>query len=76
MAKKQLQLCLTLNAERDFQGTPSEATKRKNESINKPSNAVIYSHLNHLFSADGSFYIPNDHEKKLLIRRFLNIIIN
>jgi len=58
MAKKRLQLCLNLNAERDFQVTPSEATKRKNESINKPSNAVIYSHLNHLFRADGNVYIP------------------
>ena len=63
MAKKQPQSFLTLNAERDFQVTSSEATKRKNESINKHSKTVIYSHLSRLFCAGGSVCIPSYYEK-------------
>jgi hypothetical protein len=77
MAKKQPQSCLTLNAERDFQDTPTEAPKSKNESINKPSKTVIYSHVNHLFFAGESVCIPSDYEKESYLQEdFLNNIIN
>ena len=77
MAKKQPQSCMTLNTERDFQVTPSEATKWKNESINKPSKTEIYSRVNHLFFAGESVCILSDYEKESYLQEdFFNNFIN